>query len=157
MDLFDDERPEINLDKYEQNNFNNLGFDVDGYDECGFNKHGIHKNGTLFDDFGFDQFGFDELGFDQCKNYYDRFDLDYLGYERIYIQKFLMELRSLLNINHLLNVFCVIKFNEDLEDYLEENNLSFKQLIKKNLKNYENKLCDNHLKTFKFIYQFDIY
>lgn len=157
MDLFDDERPEINLDKYEQNNFNNLGFDVDGYDECGFNKHGIHKNGTLFDDFGFDQFGFDELGFDQCKNYYDRFDLDYLGYERIYIQKFLMELRSLLNINHLLNVFCVIKFNEDLEDYLEENNLSFKQLIKKKLKNYENKLCDNHLKTFKFIYQFDIY
>ena len=82
MDLFDDERPEINLDKYDQNNFNNLGFDVNGYDECGFNKHGIHKNGTLFDDFGFDQFGFDELGFDQCKNYYDRFDLDYLGPSR---------------------------------------------------------------------------
>lgn len=151
MDLFDDERPEINLDKYDQNEFNNLE-----YDSNGFNKQGIHQNGTIFDEHGYDQFGFNFNGLNQNGTYYDENDMDYLGYDRLYIQRFLTALRRNLNINDLLNVFCIIKFNLGLEQYLEKNNTNFKKIIRLKKVDFNNKLHKKYIKTFKHIYNFDL-
>ena len=126
------EKCEINLDKYDQDTFNK--FDSIGFDQCGFDKNESHQNGTLYDAWGYDQFGFNQKCIYQNGNYYDKCDQDYLGYDRIYIQTFLTEFRSFLDINCLLNVYCIVKFNNTLEKYLKVNNIKLIELIKKSIK-----------------------
>ena len=137
--------------------YNDLGFDKNGFDELGFDKNGNHKNGTIYDNNGFDQFGFDENG--RCVNgyYYDESDTDCFGFQRIFIQQFLTELRSFLNINHQLNVYCIVKFNNNLSHYLKKNNLKLKDLIKIRLKNINNILDTIYIETFKEIYDVNIF
>jgi hypothetical protein len=126
------------------------------YNLNGFNKTGIHKNGTSFDNSAFDMYGFDIEGKDKTGNYYNDLEEDYLGFKRLYIQRFLAELREFLNIPYQLNVFCVVKFNYDLNKYLNSREIEFSDLIKEKLKNNTIKLNKKMIQTFNNIFEFKL-
>lgn len=126
------------------------------YDINGFNKIGIHKNGTSFDNSGFDMFGFDIEGKDTMGRYYNGLEEDYLGFKRIYIQRFLSELREFLNLPTQLNVYCIVKFNYDLNKYLNSRKIEFSDLIKEKLKINKIKFKSKMLQTFKNVFDFEL-
>jgi hypothetical protein len=110
-------RPQLNIDSYNQ-----MGFDKNGYDKNGFDSKGI------------DQFGFNAEGIHENGTDYDDQDHDFNGYERVYIQRFLTAFRKFLNLKCTMNVYSVVKFNKDLDLYLEKNKSYLDELILKSLK-----------------------
>jgi hypothetical protein len=61
-------------DGFDQNGFNEAGFDKDGFDQSGFNEAGFDKDG--FDQNGFNEAGYDKDGFDQSGFNETGFDKD---------------------------------------------------------------------------------
>ena len=108
-------------------------FDNNIYDEFDFNQFGQHINGS----------------------HYDENDYDYYGFKRIEIQDFLTSFRRFLNLNLQLNVYSVVKFNENLDEYLEENNIYLDEIIIDSL-NQQKKLKKKYYPVIKEIYLVDI-
>ena len=93
---------------YERNNSEEKCF----INSNGFYYDGIHKSGK----------------------YYDKLDRDFFGYDRVFIQHFLMHFREFLNLPILsLNVYSLVFFNENLEDYLDDNELYLEDLIRNSI------------------------
>ena len=96
--------------------------------------------------------GFYYDGIHKSGDYYNELDLDFFGYDRVFIQHFLMHFRRFLDIKNLsLNVYSVIAFNDKLEEFLNENDFLLEDLIQESLIN-KKKFNENYNDQLTEIY-----